>query len=148
MKNKVLIGIIAALFILLIVGEVLASPKIQFQSQSFFPNLLPHLITWVLLSVWICFGWIVWKKNTSLFHDQIEPELAERLLRRLKVSMLSGGILLLTAFVILFLGIIALTNTLEAEEALTLVAWSLGLLCFISIISSMVIFLKGRRKPT
>ena len=146
MKTKLLIGIIAALFVLLIVGEILASPEIQF--QSFFPHLILHLTTWILLAVWMFFGWMVWKKKTSLFHDQMEPELAERLLRRLKIFMLLGGISLLIAFVILFLGIIALADTLEVEEALTLVAWSLGLLCFISIISSLVTFLKGRRKTT
>ena len=145
MKKKLLIGIIVALLILLIVSEILASPEIQF--QSFFPHLIPHLITWILIAVWVFFGWMVWKKETSLFHDQMEPELAERLLRRLKIFILLGGIVLLIAFVILFLGI-ALANTLKEEETFTLVGWSLGLLVFISIINSLVIFFRGRRKPT
>ena len=146
MKTKLLIGIIAALFVLLIVGEILASPEIQF--QSFFPHLILHLTTWILLAIWMFFGRMVWKKKTSLFYDQIELELAERFLRRLKIFMLLGGISLLVAFIILYLGIIALADTLEVEEALTLVAWSLGLLCFISSIGSLVTFLIGRRKTT
>ncbi len=38
----------------------------------------------ILVGVWIYLVWMVWKKKTNIFHDQMESKLAERRLKRLK----------------------------------------------------------------
>ena len=50
------------------------------------------LIAGALLVVWIYLVWMVRKKKISLFHDQMEPKLAERRYKRLKAFLLVDGI--------------------------------------------------------
>ena len=74
MKRKILIGVI------IVIGIAVA----------FF--MIP-LTTGALIAVWIYLAWMVWKKKTQIFHDQMEPKSAERRLKWLKASLLVAGIL-------------------------------------------------------
>ena len=136
MNNKFLIGIIAAIIVLLIVGEILAASEILFVS---------HFITWIPLAVWIFLVWRVWKKGTSLFHDQMEPEIAKRRLKWLKIFMLLGGISYALLGICIFFWV-GITGQPGMEDAVGLIPFPLGLLCAVGIIGSLVIFFKGRRK--
>ena len=100
------------------------------------------------LAVWIYLVWMVRKKKTKVFHDQMEPKLAERIYKRLKVFLSVAGI----SFVVSIVGII-IHNTIyglsEIEEPVSLVIGVVALLVFcIATIGGLVIFLKGRRKTT
>jgi len=108
----------------------------------------PMLIGGVLIGVCIYLVWMVWKKKTSLFHDQVEPKLAERRLKRLKTFLLVAGI----SFAVGIVGVIvhnALYGLSEIEEPVSLVIAVVALwVFFIATIGGLVIFLKGRRKTT
>ncbi len=102
----------------------------------------------VAIGVWIYLVWMVRKKKTNIFHDQMEPKLAEKRLKRLKVFLLVAGI----SFVVGIVGIV-MHNVMyvqtEIEESVFFIIALVGL--YVSIIatsSGLVIFLKGRRKTT
>jgi len=125
MKRKLLIGII-----------VVSSPF------WFGPLFLLALLVWPYLV------WVVLKKKISLFHDQIEPELAERYLKRLKTSLLVAG----TSLVVGIVGVI-MHNVLyainEIEEPVFFVVAIIGLFMFFwATVYGFYIFLRGRQKPT
>ncbi len=78
----------------------------------------------------------------------MEPKLAERRLKWLKTFLLVGGI----SFAMFIVGAIlhnTLSARLETEEPISFfMGISGGLMFFIATISSLVIFLIGRRKTT
>ena len=101
-----------------------------------------------LTGVWIYLVWIVRKKKTNIFHDQMERKLAESRYKRLKVFLLVAGI----SLVVFIVGVIVhnvIYGLADVEEP---VAFSIVVLSFwtffIATITSLVIFLKGRRKTT
>ncbi len=99
------------------------------------------------LVAWICLVWIVWKRKTNIFHDQMEPKLAERQLKRLKVFLLVAGISLAVGIV----GFIVQLNlwTPEREEPVSHYIALVGIYGFsVATIGGLVIILIGRRKPT
>jgi len=53
----------------------------------------------------IVLAWMVWKRKTQIFDDQIEPELAKRRLKMLKVSVLVTGISFMMIVLSVLLGI-------------------------------------------
>jgi uncharacterized membrane protein len=128
MKRKILIGVIVVIGI----------------AVAFF--MIP-LTTGALIAVWIYLAWMVWKKKTQIFHDQMEPKSAERRLKWLKASLLVAAIFLVGGIV----GAVvnqALYAT-EVEDAVTFFFAFVGVCVFILATSSgLVIFLKGRRKTT
>jgi tellurite resistance protein TehA-like permease len=91
---------------------------------------------------------MVRKKKTSLFHNQLEPESAERRYKILKAFLLVAGISLAVGIV----GVIlhnALYGLLEREEPISFGIGLVGLFVFfIAIIGSLVVYITGRRKPT
>ena len=101
-----------------------------------------------LIAVWIYLVWMVRKKKTNLFHDQMEPKLAERRLKRLKAFLLVAGI----SFAVFIVGVIvhnALYGLSELEEPVSFIIAIVALyVFFIATIGGLVIFLKGRRKTT
>ena len=136
MNKKLLIGIIV-LFIALVVAAAIIRPM---------------FIWWIfwaaLIVAWICLVWMVRKKKTKIFHDQMEPKLAERRLKWLKTFLLVGGISL-AMFIVGTILHNTLSALLETEEPISFfIAISGGLMLFIANIGSLVIFLTGRRKPT
>ena len=104
------------------------------------PLLLPF-------AVWIYLVFMVWKKKTKIFHDQMEPKLAERRYKRLKTFLLVAGISFAMWCVTIFVGdvILDLTN----EEPVFFLSWFFSAVLFIiATIGSLVLFLKGRLKTT
>ena len=45
-----------------------------------------------LIVVWVYLVWMVRKKKANLFHDQVEPKIAERRYKRLKAFLLVAAI--------------------------------------------------------
>ena len=102
----------------------------------------------VLIAVRIYLVWMVWKKKTNIFHDQMEPKLAQRRLKMLKVFMVVAGI----SFAVFIVGVIvhnALYGLSEIEEPVSFFIAIFSLVPFtVGTIGGLVIFLKGRRKTT
>ncbi len=110
---------------------------------------MPMLTAGALIVVWIYLVWMVRKKKANLFHDQVEPKIAERRLKMLKAFLLVAGI----SFAVFIVGVIlhgVLGALLEIEEEpvsffiaiFSLVPFAVG------TIGGLVIFLKGQRKTT
>jgi len=130
MNKKLLIGIIVVLGI----------------AAAIFMSML---IAGALMVVWIYLVWMVRNKKISLFHDQVEPKLAERRLKMLKAFLLVGGI----SFAVFIVGTIlhgVLGAMLKIGEELVSFFIALAALYVFDIatIGGLVIFLKGRRKIT
>ncbi len=137
MNRKLLIGAIV-----LFVGLVIAAAIIR-------PMLIPMVVIGVApIGVWIYLVWMVRKEKTKIFHDQMEPELAERRLRRLKIFLRVGGI----SWAVGIVGVVGhnvVSALLEKEEPVFFTIALVGLgVFFIATIGGLVIFLKGRRKTT
>ena len=102
----------------------------------------------ILLLSWIYQVYVVRKKKTRIFHDQMEPKLAERRYKMLKAFLLVGGI----SFAVGIVGFVVhnvLYGLSEIEEPVSLVITVVGLLAFFgATIGGLVIFLTGRRKTT
>ena len=135
MNKKLLIGINVV-----IIGLVIAA-------AIYNPRWIPMLLVGVApIVVWIYLVWMVRKEKTKIFHDQMEPELAERRLRRLKIFLRVGGI----SFVVGIVGVIGhnvIYGLTEVEESVFFTIALVGLFVFfIATIGGLVIFLKGRRK--
>ncbi len=108
----------------------------------------------VAIGVWIFLVVVVWKKKTNIFHDQMEPKLAERRLKRLKAFLLVAGIsfaMFCVAFILLVV-LVGLLEIIEEESVSYYIGYYIafvGLGVFvIATIGGLVIFLKGRRKTT
>ncbi len=129
MKKKLLIGTIV------IFGIVVA----------IFMN---TLVAGALIVVWIYLVWMVREKKANLFHDQVEPKIAERRLKMLKTFLLVAGI----SFAVFIVGTIlhnAIYGLTGIEEPVWFFIALAGLYLFdIATIGGLVIFLKGRRKTT
>ena len=137
MNKKLLIGIIVVSVGLVIAGVIINIPAFITLGLSV-----------ALIGVWIYLVWMVRKKKTNIFHEQMEPKLAERRYKRLKVFLLVAGISLAVGIV----GVIlhnALYGLFEKEEPVSFGIGIVGLFVFfIATIGGLVIFLIGRRKTT
>ena len=106
-----------------------------------------ELIAGAAIAVWIYLAWMVRKKKTQIFHDQMEPKLAKRRLKMLKVSLLVAAISIVGGIV----GVImhnAVYAATETEEAVFFfIAISAIWLFTLATGGSLAIFLKGRQKP-
>ena len=132
MNKKLLIGIAVV-----IVGGLLVVTAIS----------RPLYLGVPLSALWIYLVFMVWKKKTQIFHDQMEPRIAERHLQWLKASLLVAGISL-AVFVgmSLYFRIIGLP---EWPEAVGFFIGAISIWMFIvATIGGLAIFLKGRRKGT
>ena len=112
------------------------------------------IIEVALVGVWIYLVWIVRKKKAKIFHDQMEPKLAERRLKRLKAFLRVAGIsfaMFCVAFILLVV-LVGLLEIIEEESVSYYIGYYIafvGLWVFvIATIGGLVIFLKGRRKTT
>jgi arginine exporter protein ArgO len=129
MKRKTLIGVIV------VIGIAAAI------------TMMP-LTTGALIVVWIYLAWMVWKRKTQIFHNQMEPKSAERRLKWLKVSLLVAAI----SFVVFLASTVllrALHALFEGKEELFffITIFSLTILA-LGTICGLVIFLNGRRKQS
>ena len=113
----------------------------------------PMLIGVVLIGVCIYVVFMVWKKKTSLFHDQVEPKIAERRLKILKAFLLVAGISW-AAFIMFMVGIVlyhvlyGLPETEDEDPVFFFIGLSLLWVFIIAATGALVIFLRGRRKTT
>jgi TRAP-type C4-dicarboxylate transport system permease large subunit len=128
MKRKILIGVVVVIGI----------------AAAFF--MIP-LTTGALIVAWIYLAWMVWKKKTNIFYDQMEPKSAERRLKWLKASLLVAAIFLIGGIVGAVVNQVLYAT--EVEDAVTFFFAFVGVCVFIlATSSSLVIFLKGRRRTT
>ena len=127
MKRKLLIGIIVLLVIAASVFMIM-------------------LTTGAAIAVWIYLAWMIRKKKTKIFNDQMEPKLAERRLKMLKASLLVAAISLVGGIV----GVIvhnAIYGLTETEEVVFFaIALSALWLFTLATGGGLVIFLRGRQK--
>ena len=99
-----------------------------------------------LLGVWIFLVYMVRKKVTGLFDVQMEPKIARRRLKMLKILVLIAGISLAVGILSAILHN-AIYGLLEKEEAISFIFAIVGLFGFVvATISGMVIFLRGRQR--
>jgi len=102
----------------------------------------------VAIGVWIFLVVVVWKMKTNIFHEQMEPKLAEKRLKRLKVFLLVAGI----SFAVGIVGVVmhnVLYGLTRIEESVFFTIALVGLyVSIIATIGGLYIFLKGRRKTT
>jgi len=103
-------------------------------------------IVLILIGVWIFLVVRVRKKKINIFHDQMEPKLAQRRYKMLKVFLLVAGILLAVGIV----GFIVQLNLYypsAVREPVSEYIALVGIYGFsVATIGGLVIFLKGRRK--
>ncbi len=105
-------------------------------------------VAFALVVVWVYLVWMVRKKKANLFHDQVEPKIAERRLKILKAFLLVAGI----SFAVAIVGVV-MHNVLyalnEVEEHVFFTIALVGIYVFTAATSGgLVVFLKGRRKTT
>jgi hypothetical protein len=100
----------------------------------------------ISLVAWILIVWMVWKKKTSIFRDQMEPRVAKKRLKLLKVSLLVAGVSLAVGIVSFIVGVITLGY--EEEAVIFYIVLSSVLLFVIGNVSGLGIYLTGRRKQT
>ena len=127
MNKKLLIGKIAALGLVYLI--------LNFLTTGVFA-----------LATWIYLVFMVRKRKSSLFHEQMEPKLVESNLKRLKVFLKVAGI----TFLVAIAGIIAhnvLSGLSEIEEPISFFIGIGALLVFIiATAGGLFIFFKGRQK--
>ena len=101
-----------------------------------------------LIAVWIYLVWMVRKKKADIFHDQMEPKLAERRYKMLKAFLLVAAISWVMIWVSILLGAFIFHLPEEAMDNVFLIALSFHAVSSMATIGGSVIFLKGRRKTT
>lgn len=98
------------------------------------------------LAFWIYLG-VMYRKRKLVFHEEIEPGLAKKQLKRLKILTIVAGI----SFTIAIVGIImhnVQSGLLEAEESLYFFIGMAALYIFVLASGGgLVLFIKGRQKP-
>jgi len=111
----------------------------------------PMLIGVALIVAWIYLAFMVRKKKTKIFHDQMEPKLAERRLKILKAFLLVAGISF-AVLIVLMVGVVLYNAVYGMSEIADAVAHYIGFSSLgvfdVATIGGLVIFLKGRRKTT
>ena len=109
-------------------------------------------IAWVIialipfsLAIPIFLAWMVWKKKTQIFHDQIEPKSAERRLKMLKASLLVALISFAMLLVSILLGVLIFHLP---DGVVFYIAGFFAMLFALATSGGLVIYFKGRRKTT
>ncbi len=102
-------------------------------------------IVWFLIPLagWIYLVRMVWKKKTSLFHDQMEPRLAERRLKRLKTFLLVGGMAFSMFWLNILMGIVIFDVTEEEGAVGFYIGFFAAVLFVIAAIGGLVTFSKN-----
>ena len=128
MKKKLLIGILIGLGL------------VVFLLMTFPFGMIFALAFWIYLGV-------MYRKRKRVFHEEMEPGLAKKQLKRLKILVITAGI----SFSIAIVGIImhnVQSGLSETEESLYfLIGIVASYLFILASGGGLVIFIKGRRKP-
>ncbi len=141
MNKKLLIGIIVVFVIAAAISARVLFPSLFFAVYALFPPLI--------LAVWIYLVWMVRKKKTNIFYDQMEPKLAERRLKRLKAFLRVAGIsfaMFLVAFILQVVLVVIFDQPEEEGPVVFFIAFFSVVVFVIATIGGLVVFLKGRRK--
>jgi len=105
------------------------------------------LTTFAAIAAWIYLVWQVAKKKTTIFHDQMAPELVKKRYRLLKISLWVGAI----AFLGGIAGVVAhnvLYGLTEMEEAVSFfIALGSLWLFILATGGGLFIYIMGQRKP-
>ena len=112
-------------------------------------SFLNPLISLILaMGVWIYLIRMVWKQKDSILNDQMVPKIIEWHLKRLKVFLMVAGF----SFIVFIVGAIVhnvLHGLTEIEESTSFFIALVALLVFVAATAGgLVVFLKGRQKPT
>lgn len=100
----------------------------------------------ISLAFWIYLGVMIWKKK-RVFHEEIEPQIAEKQLKILKKLCIVAGIFFIIAVVCIIIHNVQ-SRLPEPHETYYFIIGIIALYLFIIIsIVSLVIFLKARQKP-
>ena len=108
---------------------------------------LSQILIGVVLAVgvWIYLATMIRKRKNNIFNDQMESQVVERYLKRLKVLLIAAGILF-------FIGIVStilhnvLSGLSKIEEPVSfIIAFVTFLLFFITTAGGLFIFLKERQ---
>ena len=98
------------------------------------------------LAFWIYLG-VMYRKRKLVFHEEIEPGLVKKQLKRLKILTIVAGI----SFTIAIVGIImhnVRSGLLETEESLYFfIGMAASYICVLASGGGLVLFIKGRQKP-
>ena len=98
------------------------------------------------LAFWIYLGVMFWKRK-GVFHEEVEPGLTKKQLKRLKILIIAAGISLTIAIVGIIMHNVQ-SGLLEIEESLYFFIGIVALYLFILASGGgLVIFIKGRQKP-
>jgi uncharacterized membrane protein len=136
--------IIAITVVVLCIGLLFVAANIL-QRVGISPIFLTGGIGIVLVGAWVYMLWMVWRKKTKISHDQMEPEIAERRYKILKVSLLVAGVLLL-AGIIGAVGHNAIYAMKEIEESVFFFIAIVGLFGFvIATIGDWIFYYIGRK---
>jgi len=136
MKKGLLIGIVV-LWIGWVIAAAIVAPVLY---------IVAPLVVGALGGAWIYFVRMVWKKGTSLFHEEMKPESAERRLKRLQTFLLVAGISLAVS-IVGFAVYVVLLEQYRIDDSASFSIGLFGIMVFIiATISGLVIFLIGRRK--
>jgi uncharacterized membrane protein len=136
--------IIAITVVVLCIGLLFVAANIL-QRVGISPIFLTGGIGIVLVGAWVYMLWMVWRKKTKISHDQMEPEIAERRYKILKVSLLVAGVLLL-AGIIGAVGHNAIYAMKEIEESVFFFIAIVGLFGFvIATIGDWIFYFIGRK---
>lgn len=94
---------------------------------------------------WIYLGVIVWKRK-QIFHEKINPGLAQKLLKWLKAILILAGISFLVSMVSIIVHNIG-SSLSESEKSLYFIIGITALYVFIlASVGGLFIFIKGRQK--
>ena len=108
----------------------------------------PIIIGVLAIPVWIYLVWMVRKKNTGIFYDQMEPALAEKRLKRLKTFLTVAGLLCIVSIAGIIMHNVESALS-EMEDSVFFIIGIAALWVFIILTAvGLVIFLTGRQKTT
>ncbi len=141
MNKKLLIGIIVVIVVMIVFLIAALTRGIIHAVES-------AIWFWIPLAFWIFLVWIIWKRKTKIFHDQMEPKLAERRYKGLKVFLLVAGMLFAMFWLNILLGIAIFGPTEEEGAVGFIIGFFSAVLFVIAAIGGLVIFLTGRQKTT
>jgi hypothetical protein len=140
MNKKLLIGIIVVIVVMVVFLIAALTRGIIHAVESV-------IWFWIPLAFWIFLVWIIWKKKIKIFHDQMEPELTERRLKRVKTFLMVSGMSFAMFWLNILLGIAIFGPTEEEGPVAFFIGLFFAVLFVIAAIGGMVTLIKGQRKP-
>ena len=115
---------------------------------AFVAIFMPVISDVFALGIWIYLVWYIQKKQIDVINNQADPATADRLIKRLKVSLAVGGLSIIL-FIIAAIAHNVIYGMTGTEEIVFLITASLAHIAFvITIAAGLVIFLQVRQNHT